>query len=183
MNIPHALVIAALAALVTVLGNAAALSGSDSVATPSVSQEISAATPTVISAGDGCKALGPYFQQLAELVTSNDGLITLGTVDHDVLALTGAQATDVVTSLDDLIPRLQAITPPAAAAAYHIAYIDLIEWYRDMAATRDLLSHQRLINGDRRILPAIGRGVYLGQSICGAHVWNAAQQAAFPPHT
>lgn len=180
MNTRHALVIAALAAM---LGNAVALTGSGSVATPSVSQEIPAATPSVIAAGNGCEALGLYFQNLADLVIPNDGLITLETVDHDVLALTGAQATAVVTSLDALIPRLQAITPPAAAAAYHIAYIDLIEWYRDMAATRDLLSHQRLINGDKRILPAIGRGVYLGQSACGADAWNAALERAFPPHS
>lgn len=136
----------------------------------------SAATPP----GNGCDALGPYFQQMADLILPNEGLAMLKTVNNDVLALTATQATRVITSLDDLIRRAQAITPPLAASAYHVAYIDLIDWYRDMTATRDLLSHQRLINGDKRIVPAIGRAIFLGQTTCGTDVWNAAREAAVP---
>ncbi|MGI8483882.1 MAG: hypothetical protein ACR2OU_06430 [Thermomicrobiales bacterium] len=152
---------------------------------PEASREVSreaspSVSPAATPAGNGCDALEPYFQQMADLILPNEGLAILKTVNNDVLALTGTQATNVITSLDDLIRRVRAITPPPAVSAYHLAYIDLVEWYRDMTATRDLLSHQRLINGDKRIVPAIGRAVHTGQTTCGAGVWNAAREAAFP---
>ena len=155
-------------------------------ATPEASREASretspTASPAATPASNGCDMLRPYFLQMADLILPNEGLAMLKTVDNDVLALTDTQANTVVTSLEDLIRQMQAITPPPAARAYHHAYSDLIVWYRDMATTRDLLTHQRLINGDKRIVPAIGRAIYLGQATCGAGVWNAAREAAFPP--
>lgn len=148
-------------------------------AMPSATRETSpSASPAATPAGNGCDVLRPYFQQMANLILPNEGLAILKAVNNDVLALTGTQATNVITSLDDLVRRARAITPPPAASAYHLAYIDLIEWYRDMTATRDLPSHQRLINGDKRIVPAIGRAVHTGQITCGADVWNDAREAA-----
>ncbi|MGI8483259.1 MAG: hypothetical protein ACR2OU_03235 [Thermomicrobiales bacterium] len=138
------------------------------------------ASPATTPTGNGCDMLGPYFQQMADLILPNEGLAILKTVNNDVLALTTTQAATVITSLDGLIRQAKAITPPPAAGAYHLAYLDLITWYRDMTTTRDLLTHQRLINGDKRIVPAIGRGIHLGQTTCGANVWNAARDAAFP---
>lgn len=140
------------------------------------------ATPAASPAttGNGCDQLVPYFRQLAALIQPNEGLAILRTVNNDVLALSEAQAATVVASLDELIPRVQATTPPAPAIAYHKAYVDYLTWYRDMAAHRDPASHQRLINADKRIVPAIGRAAFTGQAICGADVWNNAQQASFP---
>jgi hypothetical protein len=137
------------------------------------------AAPT--SLGSGCDQLGSYFKQLAKLAAENEGLSILGKVNNDALALTTAQATRVANSLDDLIAALKAVTPPPAAKTYHLAYIDFITWYRDLALHRDAASHQRLINADKRIFPALGRGISAGQAICGADVWNDAQRAAFPP--
>ncbi|HEU0163647.1 MAG TPA: hypothetical protein VFQ54_01310 [Thermomicrobiales bacterium] len=135
--------------------------------------------PTVT--GNGCDQLGSYFKQLAKLTAENDGLTILATVNNDALALTSAKAAEVARSLDDLIAELKAVTPPTAAKTYHLAYIDFITWYRDLALHRDAAAHQRLINADKRIFPALGRGISAGQAICGADAWNAAQQAAFPP--
>ena len=153
-----------------------------STGTPIANPVASPASPPAAT-GTGCDRLVSYFRQLAALIEDNDGLAILRTVNNDVLALSETQATTVVASLDDLIPRVRAITPPAPATAYHKAYVDYLAWYRDLAAHRDPASHQRLINADKRIVPAIGRAAFTGQAICGADVWNDAQQESFSSAT
>ncbi|MGC4193078.1 MAG: hypothetical protein QM589_18175 [Thermomicrobiales bacterium] len=132
------------------------------------------------SAGDpsGCDRLPAYFGAANALIADNMGLAILETVDRDVLALTDEQADDVVASLDSLLSDWDALMPPPAAQEWHDANRDLFAWYRDMAANRGHLDHQRLINGDRTIVPALGRATFAGQQACGYERWNDALTTA-----
>lgn len=136
-------------------------------------------TPTPLATpatGDpaGCDRLPAYFAQANALVTGNEGLAILKGAGYDVLALTADEASAVVTSLDALLAGWDRLAPPPAAQAWHEATRDLYAWYRDMAADRDHLDHQRLINGDKTIVPALGRATMAGQQACGYERWNAA---------
>lgn len=156
----HAAVMAVVVALVLLVGQA----------TPAGAV---GATPTTADPA-GCGQLPAYFGAANALTAGNDGLAILQGVDNDVQALTEAQATAVVTSLDALLAGWDRLAPPPAAQAWHEATRDLYAWYRDMAANRDHLDHQRLINGDKTIVPALGRATMAGQQACGYERWNAA---------
>lgn len=145
--------------------------------------EASPAASPVAVAGAGCEGLSAYFQELAGLTLDHDGLVILRDAGYDVQTLTADQAAAVVRSLDTLIPMLQAITPlvPAPAAAYHAAYLEMMAWYRALAAYRDEASYQQLINDDRRLFALMGLAIQSGQAACGYEVWNDARDAAFAP--
>ena len=148
--------------------------------TPEASPQASpSASP--IAAGNGCDGLGAYFQQLADLTLANDGLVIMREAGFDALVLTGEEAATVVISLDDLIPELERMKPPAPAIPYHRAYLEMMAWYRDLAAYRDEASHQRLINNDRRLFSIMGQAIQSGQSACGYAAWNDTRDVAFPP--
>ncbi len=134
--------------------------------------------------GGGCDGLGAYFQQLSALTLDNEGLVIMRSARFDALMLTDADAATVVASIETLLPELEALQPPAPAALYHGAYLEMIAWYRDLAADRDEASHQRLINNDRRLFSIMGQAIQSGQSgqsACGYAAWNDARDAAFPP--
>lgn len=128
----------------------------------------------------GCDDLGPYFQHIADLIRDNEGLAIMETVAFDALALSREEAETVVTSIDELIARVGAVSPPEPAAAYHQAYIAMLTWYRDLAANRDPMAHQQLINNDRKLFAQMGIAMQQGQSACGATAWIDAWRAAFP---
>jgi hypothetical protein len=158
----------ALLAVVLTVGSAAAQ-------TPEASP---IASPTVFAGG--CDDLGLYFQHIADLIRDNEGLALIEAVAFDALALSGEDADAVVASLDELIPRVGNVVPPEPAAQYHQAYIAMLTWYRDLAAHRDPMAHQQLINNDRKLFAQMGIAMQQGQSACGATAWNDAWQAAFP---
>jgi len=137
------------------------------------------ASPVAVSVG--CAGLGPFFQNLSNLARANEGLRILRDVNFDVLALTEKEAAAVAASLDELIPQIENMDVPAPARAWHAAYLDIVEWRRALAADRDPLAHQRLMNDDRRLIPALGQAIRVGQAACGAGAWNDAWNAAFPP--
>lgn len=155
---------------------AAPLASLAAQATPDASPQ---ASPVAIATG--CDGLPAYFQQLAELTRENDGLVIMRGAGFDALALSDAEATTVVAALDALIPELEAVTPPEPATAYHQAYLEMMAWYRALAADRDAASHQRLINDDRRLFSLMGLAIQNGQAECGYAAWNDAREAAFPP--
>lgn len=163
--------------LVTLLGVLCTLSPA-AVVTQGTPEATPAASPVAI--GDGCNGLGTYFQQLAGLTLDNEGLVIMREAGFDALTLTNEQAATVVASIDDLIPQLEGIAPPEPAVPYHRAYLEMMTWYRDLAANRDESSHQRLINNDRRLFSIMGLAIQSGQSACGYDVWNDARNAAFP---
>lgn len=142
----------------------------------------SAQTPEASPAAftGGCDDLEPYFLHMAGLIRDNEGLALMESVAFDALALSREDADAVVTSIDGLIARVGAVTPPEPAASYHGAYIAMLTWYRDLAANRDPMAHQQLINNDRRLFSQMGIAVRQGQSACGAAAWTEAWQAAFP---
>jgi hypothetical protein len=127
-----------------------------------------------------CEDLEPYFLHLAGLIHDNEGLALMEAVAFDALALSKEDSETVVTSIDDLIARVGAVSPPEPAAQYQEAYLAMLTWYRDLAANRDPMAHQQLINNDRRLFAQIGIAVQQGQSTCGATAWTDAWQAAFP---
>lgn len=172
MFIPRA---AAARHVFTVIAIPLLLLGAASAQTPMASPE---ASPVAI--GTGCAELSGWFQDLAAMIAGNQGLALMQSVDFDALALTEDDATLVVTSLNTLIPEVEALTPPAPAAAYHRAYLGMLGWYRDLAENRDSAAHQRLINNDRTLFAQMGQAVYLGQATCGTTTWNDAWSAAFP---
>lgn len=137
-----------------------------------------AATGTPAADAAGCDALPAYFAQANALTGGNDGLAILKAANFDVLSLTVEQASSVVASLDGLLAAWDTLTPPPAAQAWHDATRDLYAWYRDLAANRDHLDHQRLINGDKTIVPALGRATLAGQQACGYQRWNDAVTTA-----
>lgn len=139
-----------------------------------------AASP-VGGGGGGCDGLGTYFQQLSALTLDNEGLVIMRAASFDALVLTDADAATVVASIETLLPELEALQPPAPAALYHGAYLEMMAWYRDLAADRDEASHQRLINNDRRLFSIMGQAIQSGQSACGYAAWTDARDAAFPP--
>jgi hypothetical protein len=140
-----------------------------------------AASPVASPAAeDGCAGLEAYFLGLADLVREDPALALLRAVGFDALALTADEAAAVVSDLDLLIPRVAALDVPAAASAYHTAYLAMLTWYRDLSAHRDPASHQRLINNDRHLFGDVGLGVQQGQAACGVERWNAAYDQAFP---
>ncbi len=156
------------------------------IATPASSNGVPSANATPMASPvaspvveTGCTALGPYFLELADFVRDNEGLRLLRAAGFDALALSDADAELAVTSLDELIAGIRAIAPPHPAATWHSAYVDQIVWYRAMAATRDPLTLQSIINDDRRLFGNLGRGLLEGQSACGYAVWNDAWKAAF----
>ena len=140
-----------------------------------------AATPVASPvATDACTGLEIYFLSLASLVVDDPALATMRSVGFDALALSENEAVAVVEDLDLLIPTIEAMTVPPAAAGYHRAYVAMLTWYRDLAEFRDPASHQRLINNDRHLFGDLGLGVQQGQQACGYERWNAAFDAAFP---
>ena len=138
-----------------------------------------AASPVALS--NGCDQLGAYFQALADLTLENEGLVIMRDSAFDALALSDDEAATVVAAVDDILPRVEALDVPVAALAYHAAQMEILIWYRDLAANRDPLAHQQLINNDRRLFSAIGQAVQIGQSTCGFTAWNDAREAAFEP--
>ena len=143
------------------------------------------ATPTASPvaspiAQDDCSGLETYFLDLADLVREDPALVTMRGVGFDALALSEAEANAVVADLDLLIPTVEALAVPAAAEGYHVAYLAMLIWYRDLAEHRDAASHQRLINNDRHLFGDLGLGVMQGQTACGVERWNAAYESAFP---
>jgi len=149
-------------------------SGSGQRATPVASP---VASPV---AADACTGLESYFLALADLVTDDPALETMRGVGFDALALSEAEAAAVVLDLNLLIPDVDALPVPPAAEGYHVAYLAMLTWYRDLAEFRDPASHQRLINNDRHLFGDVGLGVQQGQMACGYERWNAAYDAAFP---
>ena len=147
-----------------------------------VSQRATPAASPVASpvAVDACTGLEAYFLDLAGLVTNDPALTTMRGVGFDALALDDDEAAAVVLDLDLLIPAVEALTVPPAADDYHIAYLAMLAWYRDLAEFRDPASHQRLINNDRHLFGDLGLGVQQGQVTCGFERWNAAYDLAFP---
>lgn len=141
------------------------------VGTPAAGATSDAATPADPA---GCGQLPAYFAAANALVAGNEGLAILNGAGYDVLALTADEAPAVVASLDALLAAWDRLAPPPAAEGWHEATRDLYAWYRDMAADRDHLDHQRLINGDKTIVPALGRATMAGQQACGYERWNEA---------
>jgi hypothetical protein len=150
---------------------------------PTFAQATPTASPIAspIADNDGCDQLHGYFQALADLTLENEGLVIMRESAFDVLALPDDDAATVVASLDAVIPLVQALDVPDPALAWHAAQLDLLAWYRALAANRDGLDHQRLINDDRRLFSAIGRAALTGQTACGYETWNNAWSAAFEP--
>jgi hypothetical protein len=140
-------------------------------------QATPAASP--VASSNGCDQLVAYFQELADLTLENEGLVIMRESAFDVLALSDHEAAVVVASIDDVIPLVEAIDAPAPALAYHAAQVEILAWYRALAANRDPLVHQQLINNDRRLFSAIGQAVQIGQTTCGFDVWTDARDAAF----
>ncbi|MGC4106232.1 MAG: hypothetical protein QM753_07730 [Thermomicrobiales bacterium] len=179
MGFTDALVRVGTGAMVAMAMIAAAGIPVDGMANPATLPTVGTATADAA----GCDALPAYFGAANALTAGNDGVAILKTVDFDVLALTDEQAATVVASLDEMLAAWDRLTPPPAAQAWHDASRDLYAWYRDMAASRDHLDHQRLINGDKTIVPALGRATVIGQQACGYERWNDAistQPAATP---
>ena len=146
---------------------------------PGSAVRATSATPTPAGApgvtdAAGCGRLPAYFRAANALTAGNEGLRILKVSNYDVPALTDEQASTVVASLDALLAGWDRLAPPPAAQAWHEASRDLFAWYRDMAANRSHLDHQRLINGDKTVVPALGRATIAGQRACGYEVWNAA---------
>ena len=148
--------------------------------TPEASPQASPPSEPV-AGSNGCDGLGAYFQQLADLTLDHEGLVIMREAGFDALVLSADDAAAVVTSLEVLIPELEGMKPPAPAIPYHRAYLEMMAWYRDLAAYRDEASHQRLINNDRHLFSIMGLAIQSGQSACGYDAWNDAREAAFPP--
>jgi len=164
--------LALILALTLAAGHQAGSAGQLQNATP-------AASPVAFAAG--CAGIGPYFQEVAALVEGNPGYAIMREAAFDALALSDDEAATVVVAIDEILPYLDAITPPEPARAWHTAYRNQIAWYRDLAANRDPLAHQRLINRDRHVLSDLGTAWLAGQSACGYTAWNNAWNAAFSP--
>jgi hypothetical protein len=143
-------------------------------ATPAASP---VASPVAI---DDCTGLEAYFLNLAGLITDDPALTTMRSVGFDALALGEEEAAAVVMDLELLIPAVEALAVPPAAEGYHVAYVAMLTWYRDLAEFRDPASHQLLINNDRHLFGDLGLGVRQGQVACGYERWNAAYDDAFP---
>jgi hypothetical protein len=142
-------------------------------ATPSTSPE---ASPVAMT---GCDGLPAYFQALADLTGANEGYQTVRANPGGVFGLPSDQVEGVIASLDVLIGELAKIQPPEPAAAYHRAYTDLIVWYRDLASAPDFNAHQRIVNRDKQLIPAISRATLAGQTACGTTTWTDAWDTAF----
>lgn len=149
--------------------------GTASAQTPEASPS---ASP--VAGQPGCAGLEDWFQSLAAAINGNEGLAIMQHAAYDPLALSGEDAATAVDALDELIATVEALTPPEPAVAYHLAYLDLLAWYRDLAANTDDLAHQQIINHDRALFGTLGQAVYSGQIACGYDVWNSAWKAAFP---
>lgn len=152
-------------------------------ATVTIAQATPVASPQAspVAIDDGCAGLGVYVKGLADLTLDNEGLVILREVGFDALALSADDAVTVVASIDRLLPELRRIAPPEAARPYHSAYLEVMAWYRNLAADRDEASHQRLINQDRRLFGLMGLAIQSGQLACGYDTWTNAYEAAFPP--
>ena len=129
-------------------------------------------------AGTGCNGLASYFQAVAALVDANAGLAVLEEAGNDVLKLDRDEATLVVRDLNTLIASIGEIAVPEPALAWRAAYLDLLSWYRDMAASRDPIALQRIINTDRRLFVNLSTAILSGQVACPA-AWDPAWSAAF----
>jgi hypothetical protein len=163
LGLPFAALIAAV-----MLGGIATAAPSTPVATP-------VASPI---ASPGCDGLAAYFQAVAGLVDANVGLAVLEEAGNDVLKLDRDEATLVVTDLNTLIDSISELAVPEPARAWRAAYLDLLRWYRDMAASRDPIALQRIINTDRRLFVNLSTSILSGQVACPA-TWEPAWSAAF----
>jgi hypothetical protein len=162
--------------LIALLGGVLLLAQSVPVAGQATPGATPAASPIAVA---GCDALAPYFQSVATLVEDNEGLALIREYGFNPLALSDADAAHVVESLDALIVAVAAIQPPEPARAWHGAYVALLAWYRDLAATEDPLALQAIINNDRQLFGNLGMAQLEGQSVCGYAVWTDAWEAAF----
>lgn len=130
-----------------------------------------AATPAVFV---GCEHLGAYFELVLGTMDENEGYRRVRENQTGVFGLPAAEAEAIASSLDGLIAELEAISPPEPAAAWHAANLDIVRWYRDLARAEDAAAYQRIVNEDRRLVPALSRATLAGQSACGFDTWGAA---------
>ena len=162
--------------VIALLGGMLLLAQAIPVAGQATPEASPAASPVAVI---GCDALGHYFLKVAALVEANEGLALLREDGFDPIALSDADAELVVESLDDLIAEVAAIDAPEPARAWHAAYLDLLGWYRDLAATEDPLALQAIVNNDRQLFGNLGMAQLAGQAACGYDAWTDAWKAAF----
>jgi hypothetical protein len=167
--------LAGLGPVVSALLAAMLLGGIASAGTPSTPVATPAASPV---ASDGCNGLEAYFMAVAALADANEGLAVMQEVGHDVLKLDSDEVALVVTELDALIASIGEIDAPEPARAWQAAYLDLLRWYRNMAASRDPIALQRIVNDDRRLFVNLATAVLSGQMACPG-TWDPAWDAAF----
>ena len=162
-------------ALVPALLAAVLLGDIASAGTPPSPVATPAASPI---ASDGCDGLAAFFLTVAKLADANEGLAMMQEVGHDVLKLDSDEVALVVTELDALIASIGEIDAPEPARAWQAAYLDLVRWYRNMAASRDPIALQRIVNDDRRLFVNLATSVLGGQAACPG-TWDPAWDAAF----
>jgi hypothetical protein len=130
-------------------------------------------------ATSGCDGIGPYFQQVAGLVETNEGMQLIPGTASSIAGLSGADRVVIAEELTELIADLAKIVPPDPAISYHAAYISLVTWYRDLALATDYVAWQQEINTDRQVARNMGQGNVIGQATCGFAAWNLARDTAF----
>lgn len=134
------------------------------------------ASPELVSACDG---LDEYFGAVANLLLENDGYRTVQLNPAGTFGLPVEQNRAVATSLEALIEELAELDSPDAAIPFHLALIDQIGRYRDLVTASDLTTHQRIVNRDKQLVPAMSRAMIAGQSACGYETWIDAYNLAF----
>ncbi len=161
------------------LGVTFVLAGTSATAMSSRAPSTPVATPSAspVAAGE-CGDLAGYFAQVSDLAKANAGLAAMQEAGHDVLSLDDAAAALVVVEIDNLIVSIQALAAPEPARAWQAAYLDLLRWYRDMAASRDPIALQQVINNDRRLFVNLSTAVLSGQLACPGS-WDPAWSDAF----
>ena len=130
-------------------------------------------------ADDGCADLSAYFIDLAELTKANSGYQAVTSDPAGVFDLPPDESQSISASLEELIGDLEAIVPPLAAEPYHKAFVDQVVWYRDLVTAEDFAAHQRIVNRDKRLVPAMSRAIFAGQAACGVTIWIDAYNQAF----
>jgi hypothetical protein len=138
------------------------------------------ATPEASPVTDsGCEDLPGYFLDLAELTGANSGYVTVTSDPAGVFDLPPDESRTISASLDELIIDLEAIVSPPAAASYHNVFVEQVTWYRDLVTAEDFAAHQRIVNRDKKLVPAMSRAIFAGQVACGADIWFDAYNDAF----
>ncbi|MEJ7838568.1 MAG: hypothetical protein WKF81_07115 [Thermomicrobiales bacterium] len=150
---------------------------SGQIATPDSSPEAaSMASPAAVSACDGVDV---YFETIEDLLSENKGYRAVQNNPAGTFGLPADQNRAIASSLEALINELDEIDSPAAAIPFHLALIDQIGWYRDLVTASDLTTHQRIVNRDKQLVPAMSRAMIAGQSACGYETWIDAYDRAF----